>query len=90
MMMSVEQSVECLAGETEVPGENLPQCCSNPGSRGGKPATNLLSYGLVDITRDANVLRSSYYLCLSGPMGLRYLLVGDSIIRLCRQCPHLQ
>jgi hypothetical protein len=26
MMMSVEQSVECkLAGETEVPGENLPQ-----------------------------------------------------------------
>jgi hypothetical protein len=26
MMMSVEQSVECLAGETEVLGENLPQC----------------------------------------------------------------
>jgi hypothetical protein len=26
MMMSVEQSVERLAGETEVLGENLPQC----------------------------------------------------------------
>jgi hypothetical protein len=25
-MMSVEQSVECMAGETEVFGENLPQC----------------------------------------------------------------
>jgi hypothetical protein len=26
MMMSVEQLVECLAGETEVLSENLPQC----------------------------------------------------------------
>jgi hypothetical protein len=26
VMMSVEQSVECLAGETEVLGENLPEC----------------------------------------------------------------
>jgi hypothetical protein len=26
MMMSVEQSVECLAGETKLPRENLPQC----------------------------------------------------------------
>jgi hypothetical protein len=47
-----------LAGETEVLGENLPQrhfCPSqnptwpdpglNPGRRGGKPATNRLSYG---------------------------------------------
>jgi hypothetical protein len=25
MIMSVEQSVECLAGETKVLGENLPQ-----------------------------------------------------------------
>jgi hypothetical protein len=43
MMMIVEQSVECeLAGETEVLGENLRKC---PGRRGGKPATNRLSYG---------------------------------------------
>jgi hypothetical protein len=47
-----------LAGETEVLGENLPQrhFCQlqnptrqepdlNPGRRGGKPATNRLSYG---------------------------------------------
>jgi hypothetical protein len=26
MTMIVEQSVECLAGETEVLGENLPKC----------------------------------------------------------------
>jgi hypothetical protein len=51
--------MECrLAGETEVLGENLPHrhfCPSqhptcpdpslNPGRRGGKPATNRLSYG---------------------------------------------
>jgi hypothetical protein len=55
----VEKQMECrLAGETEVLGENLPQrhfCPSqnptwphpglNQGRRGGKPATNRLSYG---------------------------------------------
>jgi hypothetical protein len=57
--MIVEKQIECrLAGETEVPGENVPQrhfCPSqnptwpdqglNPGRRGGKLATNCLSYG---------------------------------------------
>jgi hypothetical protein len=57
--MIVEKQMECrLAGETEVLGENLPQrrfCPShnptwpervlNPGRRGGKPASNRLSYG---------------------------------------------
>jgi hypothetical protein len=56
--MNVEKSVEWeLAVESEVLGENLPQChfvhhkphmlCpdANPGRRGGKPATNRLSYG---------------------------------------------
>jgi hypothetical protein len=58
--MSVQQSVEWeLAGETEVLGENLPQCydvlCgpqiphdltrgSNTRRRGGKPAANRLYY----------------------------------------------
>jgi hypothetical protein len=55
MMMNVEQSVEWeLAGETEVPGapsatlsttnSTWPDLGSNPGRRGGKPATNCLSY----------------------------------------------
>jgi hypothetical protein len=57
--MIVEKQMECrLAGDTEVLGENLLQrhfCPSqnptwpdlglNPGRRGGKPATNRLSYG---------------------------------------------
>jgi hypothetical protein len=57
--MIVEKQMECrFAGETEVLGENLPQChfCPsqnatwpdpglNPGRSGGKPATNRLSYG---------------------------------------------
>jgi hypothetical protein len=51
-----------LAGETEILGENLPQrqfCPSqnptwpdsglNPGRRGGKPATNRLSYGAAPV-----------------------------------------
>jgi hypothetical protein len=59
MMMSVEQSVEWVAGETEVLGEKLPQCrfvhhkshMSRPGLEPGKPATNRLSYGTAsDIT----------------------------------------
>jgi hypothetical protein len=58
MRVIVEQLVEWrLAGETEVLGENLPNATlsttnptwsdsgSNPGRRGGKPATNRLSYG---------------------------------------------
>jgi hypothetical protein len=58
MRVMVEQLVEWrLVGETEVLGENLPSATlsttnptwpdpsSNPGRRGGKPATNRLSYG---------------------------------------------
>jgi hypothetical protein len=59
LKMIVEKQMECrLAGETEILGENLSQrhfCPSqnstlpdpglNPGRRGGKPATNHLSYG---------------------------------------------
>jgi hypothetical protein len=61
--MIVEKLIECrLAGEIEVLGENLPQrhfCPSqiptwpdqglSPGSCGGKPATNRLSYGAASI-----------------------------------------
>jgi hypothetical protein len=58
VIMMMENLVEWrLAGETEVLGENLPSATlsttnptwpdpgSNPGRRGGKPATNRLSYG---------------------------------------------
>jgi hypothetical protein len=58
VIMRIDNSVEWwLAGETEVLGENLPQCHfvhhkshmtwpgANPGRRCGKPATNRLSYG---------------------------------------------
>jgi hypothetical protein len=55
MMMSVEQSVERVAGETEVLGETCPSATlsttnstwtglgSNPGHNGGMPETNRLS-----------------------------------------------
>jgi hypothetical protein len=51
--------MECrLAGETEVLGENLPRRQIprahpglNPGHRGGKPATNRLSYGAAPLTK---------------------------------------
>jgi hypothetical protein len=59
VMLIVEKLVECrLAGKTEVLGQNLPQrhfvsttnptlldTGLNPCRRGGKPATNRLSYG---------------------------------------------
>jgi hypothetical protein len=56
VIMMMEKFVEWLAGETEVLGENLPQSRfvqhkphmlpgREPGSRGGKPMTNRLSYG---------------------------------------------
>jgi hypothetical protein len=60
--MMMEKLVEWrFAGETEVLGENLPQrhlsttnptwpdLGANPGRRGGKPATNRLSYGAASI-----------------------------------------
>jgi hypothetical protein len=60
--MIVEKQMECRwAGEIEFLGEDLPQphfCPSQnttcpdpgliPGRRGGKPATNRLSYGAID------------------------------------------
>jgi hypothetical protein len=62
MMINVEQLVEWeLTGETEIPGETLPQChfvhhksprpdlLSNSGRGGGKPESNRLSYGTANL-----------------------------------------
>jgi hypothetical protein len=69
-MVIVEKLVEYrLAGKTEVLGENLPQrhfvhhkshMTMNPGHRGGKPATNRLSYGtaLKLPLRQPNIFRA--------------------------------
>jgi hypothetical protein len=53
-MMSVGQSVEWLAGET-CPSATLPT--TNPtsselGQRGGKPVTNVLTYGMACVVYD--------------------------------------
>jgi hypothetical protein len=51
--MIVENQMEWwLAGATEVLGENLPSATfvHHPGRRGGKPATNRLSYGATYVT----------------------------------------
>jgi hypothetical protein len=74
--MIVEKQMECrLARETEVLGENLPQrhfCPSqsltwpdaglNPGRRGGKLATNRLSYGAA-MHCSSEIYWCSYHVC---------------------------
>jgi hypothetical protein len=67
VIMAMEKLGECLARETEVLGENLPSaalsttnptCCpdANPGRRGGKSASNRLSY---DTSSESIYSRSS-------------------------------
>jgi hypothetical protein len=106
-MMIVGKQMECrLAGETEVLGENLPQshfCPSqnptwpdpdlNPGRRGGKPATNRLSYGAANtqvniilpfVSKFVSfiyVFRSSFVRILSvRSTSLAHLIVFDIIV----------
>jgi hypothetical protein len=73
--MIVEKQMECrLTGETEVLGENLPQghFCPpqnptwpgpglNPDRRGGKPATNRLSYGAAIIQDNSSSNASDFH-----------------------------
>jgi hypothetical protein len=60
VIMMTEKLVTCLAGETEYSEKTCPSaalsttnptCCmdANPGLRGGKPATNRLSYGTANL-----------------------------------------
>jgi hypothetical protein len=84
--MMMQKLVEWLAGETEVDRENLPQCrlfitnstCwpdTNPGRRGGKPASNSLSYGTaffhLYVTRPS--YRVPFLYILSYASGFRFL-----------------
>jgi hypothetical protein len=77
VIMKMENLVEWwLVGETEVLGENLPQCHfvhnkshmtwsgANPGRRGGKPETNRLSYGTA-----------KQYTCVG--FKVRFVLIDD-------------
>jgi hypothetical protein len=72
LIMRIENLVEWwLAGETELLGANLPQCHfvhhkshmtwlgANPGRRGGKPATNRLSYGTAAHTPTSSLFNTS-------------------------------
>jgi hypothetical protein len=92
--MIMEKHMECrLAGETEVLGENLAQrhfCPSqyptwpNPGRRGGKPATNRLTYGAA-LHRDNWI--SGYFatlLNLSSTNFLTYIFRKER--RIIRRC----
>jgi hypothetical protein len=74
---------QLLAGETEVPGENLSHCYfvhhkshttwqgANPGGRDGKPATNRLSYGTA--------IYSSIYLSIYLSISTNRLSSGTAI-----------
>jgi hypothetical protein len=88
--------MECrLAGETEVLGGTLPQrhfCPSqnptwpdpglNPGRRGGKPATNLLSYGAAKSdSYTAAVLDLLYITFLVRPPIIQYSANKEKIHR---------
>jgi hypothetical protein len=90
LMISVEKQMKCrLAGETKVLGENLPQrpfCPSqnptwadpglNPGRRGGKLATNRLSYGAVlskTLTYGAQPFLRSCQLCSYSKNSQRFM-----------------
>jgi hypothetical protein len=85
--MIVDKQTECrLAGEIEVLGENLTQrhfCPSqnptrpdpglNPGCRGGKPATNRLSYGTAQ--KLPLQFRVIYNIILNIAQYIKYILV---------------
>jgi hypothetical protein len=95
-MMSVQQPVEWeLAWETEVLGENLPQwhfvphkshmtwTGLEPGSRGGKPATNRPSYGTAWPLRLIKMsLHPTSYVCVCGGVCIRKSFLSVSTLKL--------
>jgi hypothetical protein len=100
--------MECrLAGETVVLGENLPQRHFspsqnptwpdpglNPGRRGGKPATNRLSYGAADFTLSVRHVRFQVLTVVAMKNAILWDLTLCSLVEVYRpfggtRCPYL-
>jgi hypothetical protein len=81
VIMMLEKLVEWLAGETEVlekicPSAALsttnPTCCrdEDPGRRGGKPASNRLSYGTATILSSWRFQNNNYHIYIFFLIGI--------------------
>jgi hypothetical protein len=105
VIMMMEKLVEWLAGKPKYSEETCPSaalsttnptCCpdANPGHRGGKPATNRLSYGTASVTV-RTWLACELVRCLlrfsKGSFKLRIIILtygAEPFLRSCQLCSH--